>query len=487
MESGGPDTRPRMGAKHRHKRQQSCQIRKESGSSVTAPDTPPRKRAKNRHNRQSIESGVASPSDIDAQTTEKKRQLERARAQLEADPELLRQYAEFLNTLVTHQQLFYKSFYESVFNPSPNVNLWGCETEPLAKPTSPNSLRFWKLDPRLPFLAGTEGQVLVRPEYERIWNIIKNRDLEGASCFLIEGETGIGKSFCLMCLLVWFLMQRQTVIFCQVDGETYLFDENGVRVVTHQALTEPHVWRLLSLPKDVPALIDSGISLASPPDPLVRSENSCIPIHAIPLESLSTIRWRFRFWIELVTMAPWSLKELMRCARKLDGFLEDDTTENRRAAIRVEVKRRMKVAGPIPQHVLRSDRAFKSGGAEEEDEGEDDLNPEDEDPLQSYGVSIDGLMTLIGSEIAKMHRADISSARLVLIDCGLSYQSNLVEDKAVDLYVLERAFSSTHPDAEPMFSSVLKAYEKTMGAEWISIKKRLDDVRLRGRKRSMVG
>ncbi|KAJ7583974.1 hypothetical protein C8J56DRAFT_196048 [Mycena floridula] len=163
-----------------------------------------------------------------------------------------------------------------------------------------------------------------------------------------------------MCFLVWFLMQRQTVIFCQVDGETYLFDENGVRVVTHQALTEPHVWRLLPLPKDVPALIDSGISLASPPDPLVRSENSCIPIHAIPLESLSTIRWRFRFWMELVTMAPWNLKELMRCARKLDGFLEDDTTGNPRAAIQAEVERRMKVAGPIPQHVLRSDRAFKS-------------------------------------------------------------------------------------------------------------------------------
>ncbi len=33
----------------------------------------------------------------------------------------------------------------------------------------------------------------------------------------------------------------------------------------------------------------------------------------------------------------------------------------------------------------------------------------------------------------------------VLIDFGLSYHSTLVEDKAVDLYVLERAFVSTHP------------------------------------------
>jgi tRNA A-37 threonylcarbamoyl transferase component Bud32 len=63
----------------------------------------------------------------------------------------------------------------------------------------------------------------------------------------------------------------------------------------------------------------------------------------------------------------------------------------------------------------------------------------------------------------------------VLIDFGLSYHSTLVEDKAVDLYVLERAFSSTHPDSEPLFASVLKAYEQRMGKEWAAIGRRLDD------------
>ncbi|TEB17868.1 hypothetical protein FA13DRAFT_1804218 [Coprinellus micaceus] len=77
---------------------------------------------------------------------------------------------------------------------------------------------------------------------------------------------------------------------------------------------------------------------------------------------------------------------------------------------------------------------------------------------------------------------------LVLIDFGLSFVSTLVEDKAVDLYVLERAFASTHPDSEPMFASVLQAYERALTArEWKAVKNRLDDVRLRGRKRSMVG
>ena len=34
----------------------------------------------------------------------------------------------------------------------------------------------------------------------------------------------------------------------------------------------------------------------------------------------------------------------------------------------------------------------------------------------------------------------------VLIDFGLSYNSGIPEDKAVDLYVLERAFASAHAE-----------------------------------------
>ena len=62
-----------------------------------------------------------------------------------------------------------------------------------------------------------------------------------------------------------------------------------------------------------------------------------------------------------------------------------------------------------------------------------------------------------------------------MIDFGLAYASSLVEDKAVDLYVLERAFASTHPDSEPMFFAVLEAYKKGMGKEWTAVEKRLAD------------
>ena len=45
----------------------------------------------------------------------------------------------------------------------------------------------------------------------------------------------------------------------------------------------------------------------------------------------------------------------------------------------------------------------------------------------------------------------------------------------MDLYVLERAFTSTHPESEPMFASILSSYGKQMGKEWPSIHRRLDD------------
>jgi len=145
------------------------------------------------------------------------------------------------------------------------------------------------------------------------------------------------------------------------------------------------------------------------------------------------------------------------------------------------------------------------------------LPDSDVDPLEEYGISQDTLTRLIGGEIAKMHKADIIhgdlttsnmmlrhplafkrpkgsgpgpqlATELILIDFGLSYLSSLVEDKAVDLYVLERAFSSTHPDSQQLFASVLAAYRAELGEEnWARIGGKLDEVRLRGRKRSMVG
>ncbi|XP_061487380.1 EKC/KEOPS complex subunit TP53RK [Rhineura floridana] len=108
----------------------------------------------------------------------------------------------------------------------------------------------------------------------------------------------------------------------------------------------------------------------------------------------------------------------------------------------------------------------------------------------------------IGEILARMHDEDlvhgdlttsnmllrppIEKMELILIDFGLSFISALPEDKGVDLYVLEKAFLSTHPNTEALFEALLKKYSAASKKSALVIKK-LDEVRLRGRKRSMVG
>ncbi|ROV93981.1 hypothetical protein VSDG_06309 [Cytospora chrysosperma] len=80
----------------------------------------------------------------------------------------------------------------------------------------------------------------------------------------------------------------------------------------------------------------------------------------------------------------------------------------------------------------------------------------------------------------------VLDGEIVIIDFGLASQSSSEEDRAVDLYVLERAFLSTHPRAQKLFDEVLAGYGQGFkGAR--PVLKKLEDVRMRGRKRSMLG
>ncbi|OLN86489.1 EKC/KEOPS complex subunit BUD32 [Colletotrichum chlorophyti] len=126
------------------------------------------------------------------------------------------------------------------------------------------------------------------------------------------------------------------------------------------------------------------------------------------------------------------------------------------------------------------------------------------------------LMRRVGAAIGKMHstgivHGDLTTSNMMLrpppespgtteaaaatsplqgdiyiIDFGLASQSTSEEDRAVDLYVLERAFGSTHPRAEAFFQDVLDAYRDSYRQAVVTLKK-LEDVRMRGRKRSMIG
>ena len=114
--------------------------------------------------------------------------------------------------------------------------------------------------------------------------------------------------------------------------------------------------------------------------------------------------------------------------------------------------------------------------------------------------TLTAVMKFIGSILARMHDIDVvhgdlttsnmvycaKTNELTLIDFGLSHVSSLAEDKGVDLYVLERAFLSTHPNTEALFERLLQSYSVSSKNSKAVINK-LDEVRLRGRKRTMVG
>ncbi|GAM82165.1 hypothetical protein ANO11243_001440 [Dothideomycetidae sp. 11243] len=118
------------------------------------------------------------------------------------------------------------------------------------------------------------------------------------------------------------------------------------------------------------------------------------------------------------------------------------------------------------------------------------------------GQGVRGLLGAVGAAVGKLHAAgvvhgDLTSSnmllrsgreeKVVLIDFGLAGISSADEDRAVDLYVLERAFGSTHPELEDVFAeTVLTAYGRSYGGAKVALRK-LEDVRMRGRKKSMLG
>lgn len=122
---------------------------------------------------------------------------------------------------------------------------------------------------------------------------------------------------------------------------------------------------------------------------------------------------------------------------------------------------------------------------------------------------IDKLAAEIGTCIGKMHgnnliHGDLTTSnilldpldtddgsfrdyKLIMIDFGLSSFNQSGEVKGVDLYVLERALLSTHSGIPNFFNSILDAYKAANTGNVIEIIAKFEEVRARGRKRTMVG
>ncbi|KAL8029066.1 hypothetical protein ABFX02_14G204600 [Erythranthe guttata] len=134
------------------------------------------------------------------------------------------------------------------------------------------------------------------------------------------------------------------------------------------------------------------------------------------------------------------------------------------------------------------------------------VGPAVKDVLLGFGLKgiveeqLDDIATQIGNAIGKIHDGGLihgdlttsnmlirhDTSKLVLIDFGLSFTSTLPEDKAVDLYVLERALLSMHSSCGNVMDKILAAYRKS-SKQWSSTLNKLAQVRQRGRKRTMIG
>lgn len=123
---------------------------------------------------------------------------------------------------------------------------------------------------------------------------------------------------------------------------------------------------------------------------------------------------------------------------------------------------------------------------------------------------IDKLANEIGTCVGKMHahniiHGDLTTSNILLdphepdgndafaqysmivIDFGLASYSQSSEQKGVDLYVLERALLSTHSGIPNLFDSILNAYKLANTANPDETIAKFEEVRARGRKRTMVG
>jgi TP53 regulating kinase-like protein len=130
---------------------------------------------------------------------------------------------------------------------------------------------------------------------------------------------------------------------------------------------------------------------------------------------------------------------------------------------------------------------------------------ESSDDENSEKIDFESLARDMGTLIALLHNlgaihGDLTTSNillleaqeLVLIDFGLAKSTTSVEEQAVDLYVLERALQSTHPELpENFFEVFLNTYGEVavLGSskKTQTTLKRLEQVRLRGRKRECFG
>jgi len=108
------------------------------------------------------------------------------------------------------------------------------------------------------------------------------------------------------------------------------------------------------------------------------------------------------------------------------------------------------------------------------------------------------IMKLIGNSVAKLHalnviHGDLTTSNMILvneqvklIDFGLSFVTDKIEHKAVDIHLLKHALESKHyQHFESLFESFLEGYKEN--PEFNEVMKRFEIVEKRGRYKRRLG
>lgn len=125
--------------------------------------------------------------------------------------------------------------------------------------------------------------------------------------------------------------------------------------------------------------------------------------------------------------------------------------------------------------------------------GEETLEIEriDGDQLKDVLGERPGAMKQLGENTARLHEADIIHGdlttrnamigeELYIIDFGLCFRSQRIEDRAVDIHLLKQVLESSHPEiAEKAWKNFLEGYQSYSKSG--EVLERLEEVEKRGR------
>ena len=103
----------------------------------------------------------------------------------------------------------------------------------------------------------------------------------------------------------------------------------------------------------------------------------------------------------------------------------------------------------------------------------------------------------IGNRVGELHKANIihgdlttsnmiqhkETSKIHILDFGLASFSDRIEDKAVDLFLMERALESTHFEIPELFNKVIEGYKDSCPSAEVVLQ-RLEAVRKRGRNKT---